>query len=136
MVEPKLQRSVVLSFTTMASIKDLLSPMDEAEEPAGISLGTTVREKTAVPPDLHFNIEFVLDTVCPHCYIGLRNLNDAIAMFKKRYPQAMFEVTCSPVVLNPLAGRSGTYLEPELVRFLNLWNFLACARFTNLEHGT
>lgn len=59
---------------------------------------------------LHFTIEFILDTICPHCYIGLKNLNVAIDIYKQRYPDATFEVTCSPIVLNPDAGRSGKLL--------------------------
>ncbi|KAK8069692.1 DSBA-like thioredoxin domain protein, partial [Apiospora phragmitis] len=97
----------------MASIKDLLSPMDEQP--------TVVREKTgqrenrneltttqrgSAAETTHFTIEFILDTICPHCYIGLRSLNTAIEIYRKQHPEAAFEVTCSPMVLNPHAARS------------------------------
>lgn len=91
----------------MASIKDLLSPMDGPEvEPDRHPYSTSTQE-AAPPENPHFTIEFILDTICPHCYIGLRNLNTAIDLYKQRYPGATFAVTCSPIILNPTALRSG-----------------------------
>ncbi|KAK8045261.1 hypothetical protein PG993_005285 [Apiospora rasikravindrae] len=97
----------------MASIKDLLSPMDE--QPTDFRETTGHRESYNglsttqhghVAETTHFTIEFVLDTICPHCYIGLRSLNMAIEVYRKRHPEATFEVTCSPMVLNPHAARN------------------------------
>ncbi|KAK8116103.1 thioredoxin [Apiospora sp. TS-2023a] len=98
----------------MASIKDLLSPMDDqstvARERAGLKEGHAGLPSTplgfVVTETTHFTIEFILDTICPHCYIGLRSLNTAIEVYRKRHPEATFEVTCSPMILNPHAARS------------------------------
>lgn len=96
----------------MASIKDLLSPMAEASLSPGQSPRSDSKPYETTPENLHFTVEFILDTVCPHCYIGLRNLNTAIRIYKEKHPNATFEVTCSPIVLNPQAERSGKYPEP------------------------
>ncbi|OTA59581.1 hypothetical protein K449DRAFT_397210 [Hypoxylon sp. EC38] len=99
----------------MASIRDLLAPADnrngkletkEKGEAARVdtTLGTT-----------DFTVEFILDVLCPWCYIGLKNLNNAITAYKDRHPGATFEVICSPFLLDPLAPRSAydkpTYLN-------------------------
>ncbi|ORY62562.1 DSBA-like thioredoxin domain-containing protein [Pseudomassariella vexata] len=55
---------------------------------------------------MHFIIEFILDTICPHCFIGFKNLERAIEIYKARHPGATFEITCSPFILNPLAPRT------------------------------
>ncbi|KAI1496696.1 thioredoxin-like protein [Biscogniauxia marginata] len=54
----------------------------------------------------HFTIELIIDTVCPHCYIGLKNLYAAIEIHKTRHPEATFELVCSPLILYPSALRS------------------------------
>ncbi|KAK7931404.1 hypothetical protein PG985_002116 [Apiospora marii] len=100
----------------MASIKDLLSPMDDQptvdrdKERAGQREDHTGPPRTqhgyVVAETTHFTIEFILDTICPHCYIGLRSLRAAIDVYRKRHPEATFEVTCSPMILNPHAARS------------------------------
>ncbi|KAK8121057.1 hypothetical protein PG999_005177 [Apiospora kogelbergensis] len=97
----------------MASIKDLLSPIDEqataSKEGTGQEKHLTERPGTqhsSAAETTHFTIEFILDTICPHCYIGLRSLNTAIEIYRKQHPEATFEVTCSPMVLNPHATRS------------------------------
>ncbi|KAK7991833.1 hypothetical protein PG988_000627 [Apiospora saccharicola] len=98
----------------MASIKDLLSPMDDqstaAMEGEGLREGHSGLPSTphgfVVTETTRFTIEFILDTICPHCYIGLRSLNTAIEVYRKRHPEATFEVTCSPMILNPYAARS------------------------------
>ncbi|KAK6083721.1 DSBA-like thioredoxin domain-containing protein [Seiridium cupressi] len=99
----------------MASIKDLLSPIKDAANSPGPPSRSAMNQFAPAPENLHFTVEFILDTICPHCYIGLRNLNTAIRLYKEQQPNATFEVTCSPIVLNPGAGRSvgikGTYYE-------------------------
>lgn len=101
----------------MASIKDLLSPIDEqataSKEGTGQEKYLTERPGTqhsSAAETTHFTIEFILDTICPHCYIGLRSLNTAIEIYRKQHPEATFEVTCSPMVLNPHATRSGKFM--------------------------
>lgn len=92
----------------MASIQDLLLPADDGQQltkgPRGISPSP---KPIASGETTHFTIEFILDTICPHCYVGLKNLNKAIEIYKGHHPEAIFEVTCSPLVLNPHAARSG-----------------------------
>ncbi|KAF7542138.1 hypothetical protein G7054_g153 [Neopestalotiopsis clavispora] len=100
----------------MTSIQDLLSPMEsKASAQASKPAETKQHMTTTTNETSHFTIEFILDTICPHCYIGLRNLNTAIDVYKKQHPNATFEVTCSPIILNPVAGRSvdikGTYYQ-------------------------
>ncbi|KAI1880689.1 hypothetical protein JX265_000929 [Neoarthrinium moseri] len=97
--------SVEQGHSPMASIQDLLSA--EAQPPlASAQLKTTDISSSDGTKSLHFTIEFILDTICPHCYIGIRNLNTAIDLYKKQQPHATFEVTCSPIILNPRAGRA------------------------------
>ncbi|KAK9792107.1 putative Thioredoxin-like protein [Seiridium cardinale] len=99
----------------MASIKDLLSFIKDTANSPGPPSRSATNQSTPALENLHFTVEFILDTICPHCYIGLRNLNTAIRLYKEQQPNATFEVTCSPIVLNPGAGRSvgikGTYYE-------------------------
>ncbi|KAK7942845.1 uncharacterized protein PG986_011958 [Apiospora aurea] len=103
----------------MASIRDLLSPMDE--QPAVVRGATGYRESYTelsatqsgpIAETTHFTIEFILDTICPHCYIGLRSLSTAIEIYRKLHPEATFEVTCSPMVLNPHAA-SGVHNKQD-----------------------
>ncbi|KAI1343132.1 hypothetical protein F5Y15DRAFT_278229 [Xylariaceae sp. FL0016] len=90
----------------MASIQDLLSPVDEDpikprshyERPANATVITS--EVT------QFTIELIVDTICPFCYIGTKNLNTAINIHKSRYPDVVFEVAVSPFILAPEAARS------------------------------
>lgn len=92
-------------FDTMASIKDLLIPEDQLATEALSSFNKQITPVTEA--SAHFTIEFVLDTICPHCYVGLRNLNQAIDTYKARHPGSTFEVICTPFILNPVAQRSG-----------------------------
>ncbi|ETS78037.1 hypothetical protein PFICI_10099 [Pestalotiopsis fici W106-1] len=89
----------------MTSIQDLLSPV-ESKTSQGSSPPADRKQHSTSNETSHFTIEFILDTICPHCYIGLRNLNTAIDLYKKQHANATFEVTCSPIILNPVAGRS------------------------------
>ncbi|OTA90546.1 hypothetical protein M434DRAFT_77734 [Hypoxylon sp. CO27-5] len=92
----------------MASIRDLLAPADnrngklETKEKGEAARVDTISETT------HFTVEFILDVLCPWCYIGLKNLNNAITAYKNRHPGTTFEVICSPFLLDPLAPRSVT----------------------------
>ncbi|XXG95869.1 hypothetical protein Hte_002141 [Hypoxylon texense] len=53
-----------------------------------------------------FVVEFILDLVCPYCYITLKNLDTAVTLYKAKHPEAVFEVVCTPFMLDPLAARS------------------------------
>lgn len=55
-----------------------------------------------------FAIAIVSDTVCPWCYIGLRNLQRAIAQRHAQHPQDTFSLTWHPFQLNPQAPRDRT----------------------------
>lgn len=92
----------------MVSIQDLLLPT-EAEPSVrsrGYPLGPAAAAATAAG-STHFRIEFILDTICPHCYIGLKNLTAAIQIHQEVHPEDSFEVTFSPIILNRAASRSG-----------------------------
>ncbi|OTB09506.1 hypothetical protein M426DRAFT_316049 [Hypoxylon sp. CI-4A] len=91
----------------MSRIRDLLVPMDQdnpikpeeiKEEEAS---GTKISRETT-----HFTLEFIVDIICPYCYIGLKNLDAAIEAYRASHPEATFEITCSPFLLDPLALRS------------------------------
>jgi hypothetical protein len=99
----------------MASIQDLLSSTEEPVRSQDRSVPSTENQQLAISESLRFTIEFVLDTICPHCYIGLRNLNTAIETYKRQHPGAVFEITCSPILLAPSAGRSGKFLIPSIM---------------------
>ncbi|KAK3051379.1 hypothetical protein LTR09_007402 [Extremus antarcticus] len=49
----------------------------------------------------HFSISIVSDTVCPWCYIGLRNLQAAIDHRTANHPNDTFSLTWHPFQLNP-----------------------------------
>jgi hypothetical protein len=93
----------------MVRIRDLLLPTDEPP------IKTEEREERFAKPanplseTTHFEVEFILDTVCPNCYVCLRNLDAAIAIHKEQHPDSTFEVTCSPFILDPAGYRSGEF---------------------------
>ncbi|KAI1097633.1 thioredoxin-like protein [Jackrogersella minutella] len=91
----------------MASIRDLLSPVNDRDsnEPEENERHGAAKIDD-VPETTHFIVEFILDIICPYSYIGLKNLNAAIADYKTSHPEATFEVVCSPFLLDPLAARS------------------------------
>ncbi|RYP42880.1 hypothetical protein DL770_011922 [Monosporascus sp. CRB-9-2] len=91
----------------MISIQDLLLPTEE--EPAAKPGGFDGGRPTAAEPaarTAHFRIEFVLDTICPHCYIGLNNLTAAIQIHQELHPRDTFDITFSPIILDRAAGRN------------------------------
>ncbi|RYP67696.1 hypothetical protein DL771_007103 [Monosporascus sp. 5C6A] len=93
--------------TVMISIQDLLLPTKEglAAKPGGVDRGRPTAAEPAARTT-HFRIEFVLDTICPHCYIGLKNLTAAIQIHQGLYPGDTFDVTFSPIILDRAAGRN------------------------------
>ncbi|KAG8170222.1 hypothetical protein KVR01_000967 [Diaporthe batatas] len=58
-------------------------------------------------PDLTITIQTFSDTVCPWSYIGKKNLDKAIDIYKQAHPEVNFEVTWNPFYLNPEAKVSG-----------------------------
>lgn len=63
-------------------------------------------------PDLTITIQTFSDTVCPWSYIGKKNLDNAIDMYKQAHPEVDFEVTWNPFYLNPEAKVSGETATP------------------------
>ncbi|KAI0391097.1 hypothetical protein F5Y17DRAFT_25689 [Xylariaceae sp. FL0594] len=61
------------------------------------------------PDPIYFLIEFIHDTVCPFCYLGMKALLTAIDTFKARHPNSVFEVTCTPSILAPTADVSNYF---------------------------
>ncbi|KAI8960434.1 hypothetical protein F5Y11DRAFT_266466 [Daldinia sp. FL1419] len=92
----------------MASIQDLLLPADnkDAMEIVVKREDEAAKKTDTIPETTRFVVEFILDVVCPYCYIGLRNLKAAIETYKARHPEAIFEIVSSPFLLHPLAARS------------------------------
>ncbi|KAI0888038.1 thioredoxin-like protein [Annulohypoxylon maeteangense] len=100
----------------MASIQDLLSPVVDRNSNEPEAKGQDALSKSDdVPETTHFMVEFILDVICPYCYIGLKNLTAAITTYTADHPEATFEIVCSPFMLDPLATRSAypkaTYLN-------------------------
>ncbi|KAI1644188.1 thioredoxin-like protein [Daldinia loculata] len=93
----------------MASIRDLLLPVDDKEiTGAVVKKEEEATEKTDIIPSetTRFLVEFILDVICPYCYIGFKNLKAAIETYRARHPEAIFEIVCTPFLLHPLAARS------------------------------
>ncbi|KXJ88505.1 hypothetical protein Micbo1qcDRAFT_17651 [Microdochium bolleyi] len=90
----------------MSSLRDLLHPTDESPFSSPGSVNTPIPGKSASStPITYLTIEYILDTICPHCYIGLRNLESAITTYKNRHPDVEFEVVCTPFILDPALYR-------------------------------
>ncbi|KAK0628814.1 thioredoxin-like protein [Bombardia bombarda] len=53
-----------------------------------------------------FDIEMYADTACPWCYIGKRGLDNAMATYRVRHPEAEFRVSWKPYILYPMARRT------------------------------
>jgi hypothetical protein len=114
-------------------IQDLLT---SEEKPSAHSAG-----KGGSPPRLdptssetqYFVVEFIHDTICPFCYIGMKNLFTAIDIYKLKYPNAIFEVTCTPFILAPTAKPSCKFLcslcyvkGPSTCYILPVWFVVGC----------
>ncbi|OLN86269.1 Uncharacterized protein YwbO 2 [Colletotrichum chlorophyti] len=52
-------------------------------------------------------IEAVSDMLCPFCYVGKKNLDNAIELYRKIDPSAEFEVEWKPFYLSPAMKPSG-----------------------------
>lgn len=97
----------------MTSIRDLLRPADNetstGKRARDADADTDAMDIGATAETTHFTIEFILDIICPYCYIALKNLDAAIEIYTARHPEATFEITCSPFLLDPIAARSGEF---------------------------
>ncbi|KXJ84793.1 thioredoxin-like protein [Microdochium bolleyi] len=92
----------------MSSLRDLLHPTDESPFSSPGSVNTPIPGKSASStPITYLTIEYILDTICPHCYIGLRNLESAITTYRNRHPDVEFEVVCTPFILDPALYKPG-----------------------------
>ncbi|KAI1801274.1 thioredoxin-like protein [Daldinia bambusicola] len=91
----------------MASIQDLLLPADDKDSTGTVVKGEDEVTKTnGVRKTRKFVVEFILDVICPYCYIGFKNLKAAMETYRARHPEATFEIVCLPFLLHPLAARS------------------------------
>ncbi len=92
----------------MISIQDLLLPREEEQPPKHEVVGE--RRPRRADPEVRvtrFQIEFILDTVCPHSYVGLKNLVAAMQIHREQHPEDTFEVTFSPLLLDRADSQSG-----------------------------
>ncbi|KAI0382153.1 hypothetical protein F5Y04DRAFT_253105 [Hypomontagnella monticulosa] len=93
----------------MASIRELLSSPTSREastEPSAVGQDedTVMVDVDSETPT--FTVEFILDLICPYCYIGLKNLERAMVRYRESRPEATFKVSFLPYQLDPLAARS------------------------------
>jgi hypothetical protein len=89
----------------MSRIKDLLIPTNPS--PIKIESRDATPDESPSEGNVHFSIEFVLDTICVYCFIGMRNLTAAMDLYRAQHPGSSFEVVCSPFMLNPEASNNG-----------------------------
>lgn len=61
-------------------------------------------------------IEVVSDVVCPWCFIGLRRLEQAVALVRENYPDFRYELRWRPFFLNPDTPPEGEPYLPFLVQ--------------------
>lgn len=82
----------------------------------GNTWGDGMNSDTMAPP-LSIKIQTFADTVCPWSYIGKKNLDNAIELYKEQHPDVDFEVTWNPFYLHPEAKISGKTLDlpPSIV---------------------
>lgn len=70
-----------------------------------------MKSDTMAPP-FTITIQTFSDTVCPWSYIGKKNLDSAIDIYKEQHPDVDFEVTWNPFYLHPEAKISGETPRP------------------------
>lgn len=63
-------------------------------------------------------IKVVSDTLCPWCYVGKRNLDRAMDLYRQSNPNTTFQVLYKPFYLYPNLVRTGTL--PSLLFALQL----------------
>lgn len=90
-------------------VQDLLVSDEEPSQNPAVE-GNPATKPDSTPSEIkYFLIEFIHDTICPFCYIGMKNLLMAIDIYKSRHSDAVFEVTCTPFILAPTAKISGKF---------------------------
>ncbi|KAI0438409.1 hypothetical protein F4803DRAFT_99877 [Xylaria telfairii] len=87
-------------------VQDLLIPDEKPSQDSAAKGKRPTKSNSASPETKHFVIEFIHDTICPFCYIGMKNLLMAIDIYKSKHPDDVFEVTCTPFILAPTAKTS------------------------------
>ncbi|RWA08496.1 hypothetical protein EKO27_g6608 [Xylaria grammica] len=87
-------------------VQDLLIPDDKSSEDSAVKEERSTKPDPGPSETKYFVIEFIHDTICPFCYIGMKNLFMAIESYKSAHPDAVFEVTCTPFILAPNAKNS------------------------------
>ncbi|KAI0864600.1 thioredoxin-like protein [Xylaria cubensis] len=87
-------------------VQDLLIPEEKPSQDSAAKEKRPTKPNSTSSEIKYFVIEFIHDTICPFCYIGMKNLLLAIDMYKSRHPNDVFEVTCTPFILAPDAKTS------------------------------
>ncbi|KAI3335675.1 hypothetical protein F4824DRAFT_153928 [Ustulina deusta] len=87
-------------------VQDLLIPDGKPSQDSTSREERPPKPKLTPPEIKYFVIEFIHDTICPFCYIGMKNLLMAVEIYKSRHPDTVFEVTCTPFILAPTARNS------------------------------
>ncbi|KAI1814878.1 thioredoxin-like protein [Poronia punctata] len=90
-------------------VQDLLIPDEDLSDNSTEKGKGRVRSGAASLETRYFVIEFIHDTVCPFCYIGMKNLFRAIDIYKQRHPDAVFEITATPSILATTAKASAYF---------------------------
>lgn len=91
-------------------VQDLLIPDEKPFQDSAAKGKGPTKSTSASPETKYFVIEFIHDTICPFCYIGMKNLLMAIDIYKSKHPNDVFEVTCTPFILAPTAKTSCKFL--------------------------
>ncbi|KAI8877827.1 thioredoxin-like protein [Backusella circina FSU 941] len=63
------------------------------------------------------NVQVVVDTVCPWCFIGKRRLETAIKTFKETHPDVTFEIEYLPYQLDPSIKAPKNKLESYMRKY-------------------
>ncbi|XP_051114729.1 uncharacterized protein LOC127240219 isoform X2 [Andrographis paniculata] len=67
-------------------------------------ISRSIRMASGSTAKKHIQIDATIDTVCPWCYVGKKNLDKAISSSDEKYT---FEVKYHPFLLNPSASKEG-----------------------------
>jgi len=59
-------------------------------------------------------VDIVSDTMCPWCFVGKRNMEQAVSQFKQKNPSTSFKITWLPFFLNPNIPTEGVTLQKYL----------------------
>ncbi|KAI1173541.1 thioredoxin-like protein [Nemania sp. FL0916] len=87
-------------------VQDLLIPDEVPSQESTVKEEHAAQLNSAPRAPTYFTIEFIHDTICPFCYIGMKCLLNAIDKYKSKDPNAVFEITCTPFILGPTAKAS------------------------------